>query len=92
MIERADYLHLCQKCAMLNVGINNIALDVPGDLRVVYNGIEYYPLAYAIYFNADSTPRHIAILHDLQANAVVDANLQDVERKKHVESASESKG
>jgi hypothetical protein len=55
-----------------------IKINVPERLKVEYKGIKYYPLGYSIYFNRDGSVKHYVTLHDLKANAVVGALLQDV--------------
>lgn len=85
MIDRAEYLQMCRECAMIRSrGVSDIPMNVPDELKVVYNGKDYYPDAYTIYFNMDGSPVHIAEIHDLKANAVFNVLLKDVEKKKRM--------
>jgi hypothetical protein len=54
---------------------------VPDDLRVVWKGIEYYPEAYTLEYRQDGKIAHTCRLHDLTANAVVGAPLNEVTQK-----------
>lgn len=76
MIDRTKYLQMCRDCAMLSVKNN-----VPDNLRVVYGGIEYYPVSYTLVFEGTGATRHIATIHDLKANCVHDVLLKDLEEK-----------
>lgn len=76
MIDRTKYLQMCRDCAMLSVRNN-----VPDNLRVIYGGIEYYPVSYTLAFESNGATRHIATIHDLKANCVHDVLLKDVEMK-----------
>ncbi len=79
MIDRKTYLEMCQKCAMLPDGIMGIKQNVPKELRVVHNEIEYYPFGYTICFDDNGSPIHCAILHDLKANSITNAPLEKVQ-------------
>jgi hypothetical protein len=79
MVDRNLYLKMCQKCAVLPDGIMGIKQDVPKELRVVHNEIEYYPFGYTLYFDNQGNPCHCAILHDLKANSITHASLKNVE-------------
>ena len=50
---------------------------MPNGLKVIHNGIEYYPTAYELSFDKGK-PTHKAILHDLKANSIVNASLEMV--------------
>ena len=76
MIDRTKYLQMCRDCAMLSVRNN-----VPDNLRVVYGGIEYYPVSYTLAFDGSGATRHIATIHDMTANCVHDVLLKDLEEK-----------
>lgn len=55
--------------------------NVPDNLRVVYGGIEYYPVSYTLAFDSNGATRHIATIHDMKANCVHDVLLKDLEEK-----------
>lgn len=76
-MHRTDFLQICQKVSMLKNGICGIKENVLDDLKVVHNGIVYYPVAYELSFDKGQTV-HKAILHDLKANSVTYAELERV--------------
>ena len=77
MIERKTYLEMCQKVAVLPGGVLGIKQNVPDDLKVVHNGIAYYPISYKLSFD-NGRPTHTAILHDLRANSIMNADLEAI--------------
>ena len=77
-MQRNDYLQVCQKVSVLKNGISGIKENVPNELKVVCNGIKYYPVAYKLSFDDKGNVRHTAILHDLYANSITDADLEKV--------------
>lgn len=80
-MERKIYLEMMRQCAVLERGVFGICKDVPDELRVVWKGIEYYPEAYTLEYRADGSISHTCRLHDLTANAVVGAPLNEVKNK-----------
>lgn len=79
-MDRNIYLQMCQRVSMLKNGICGIKENVPDDLKVVHNGIIYYPQAYKLSFDNKGGVLHTAILHDLKANAIIECNLERVEK------------
>lgn len=79
-MQRTEYLELCQKVSVLPDRICGIKNKVPVELLVVYNGITYYPEKYTLSFDKGQ-PIHTAILHELYANAITEANLERVKKK-----------
>ena len=79
-MERNIYLQMCQRVSMLKNGICGIKENVPDDLKVVHNGIIYYPQAYKLSFDNKGGVLHTAILHDLKTNAIIECNLERVEK------------
>ena len=77
-MDRKLYLELCQKVSVLKNGVCGIKENVPDELMVVYNGINYYPVAYELSFDNKGNVIHKAILHDLYANAITHAKLERV--------------
>ena len=77
-MQRNDYLQVCQKVSVLKNGIIGIKENVPNELKDVCNGIKYYPVAYKLSFDDKGNVRHTAILHDLYANSITDADLEMV--------------
>lgn len=78
-MNRATYISLCQQTARLSTGPLNIAKNVPEQLRVTYNGRQYYPVAYTIRFDREGKPVHQCELHELGANSVTIAQLAGIE-------------
>lgn len=78
-MDRADYIKLCQQTARLSTGPLGIPKEVPEQMRVTYNGRQYYPVAYTIRFDREGRPVHECELHDLGANSVTVAPLGGIE-------------
>lgn len=76
-MDRTEFLQICQKVSVLKNGICGIKENVPNELKVIHNGIEYYPTAYELSFDKGQ-PVHTAILHDLKANSITHADLKGV--------------
>ena len=76
-VERTNFLQICQKVSVLKDGILGIKKNVPDELKVIHNGIVYYPVAYELSFN-NGQPTHTAILHDLKANSTTHVKLERV--------------
>lgn len=72
------YIELCQKVSVLKNGVCGIKENVTDELTVVYNGIKYYAVAYELSFDDKGNARHTAILHDLKANSITNADLEKV--------------
>lgn len=70
---------------MLSDGIFGTKQNVPDDLKVVYDGITYYPFHRVEKFDNKGNLILCARLHDLKANCVVECLLKDVEEYKNVE-------
>jgi len=62
-------------------GLFGIRQNVPDRLRVVWQGIEYYPQSYELRFFDDGTINHIAIIHDMKANSICHVPLREVSEK-----------
>ena len=76
-MQRDIFLKMCQKVSVLPGGVFGIKQNVPDDLKVVHNGIAYYPISYKLSFD-NGRPTHTAILHDLKANCIMNADLETV--------------
>ena len=77
-MQRTEYLELCQKVSALKNGIFGIKENVPDELKVIYNEIAYYPVAYELSFDDKGNVKHTAILHDLKANSIMNVDLGKV--------------
>ena len=78
-MDRTEFLQMCQRISVLKSGICGIKENVPDELKVVHNGIVYYPVAYELSFDKGQTV-HKAILHDLKANSITYADLGKVKK------------
>lgn len=78
-MDRTQYLQLCQKVSVLKEGLCGIKENIPDELKVIADGIVYYPVSYVLSFN-NGNPTHTAILHDIQANSLTYERLERIER------------
>jgi hypothetical protein len=78
-MDRNIYLQMCQLVSLLEDGVCGVKENVPDELKVVYDGIAYYPVAYELSFKKGQTI-HTAILHDLNANSIICAKLERVSK------------
>ena len=76
-VQRDIFLKMCQKVSVLPGGVFGIKQNVPDDLKVVHNGIAYYPISYKLSFD-NGRPTHTANLHNLKENYIMNANLETV--------------
>ena len=81
-MDRTEFLQMAQKVSVLKSGICGIKENVPDELKVIYNGIAYYPVSYELSFDDKGNVRHTAILHDLKANSLLYCRLEDVKECK----------
>ena len=77
-MDRTVFLQTCQKVSVLKNGICGIKENVPDELKVIYNGIAYYPVSYELSFDDKGNVRHTAILKDLKVNSLLYCRLEDV--------------
>lgn len=77
-MQRDIFLQLCQKVSVFKNGISGIKENVPDELKVIYNGIAYYPVSYELSFDDKGNVIHTAILKDLKANSLLYCRLEDV--------------
>ena len=68
-MDRNDFFKACQSQA------------IGKTVTVECGGIEYYPIAYQLAYNADGTVRHTAVLQDVKSRALVYCRLQDAQEK-----------
>lgn len=78
-MDRAEFLEMCRKVAVLPKGVGNVK-NTPPELWVKFNGMTFYPVGYELTFTQDGKPHHTAILHDLKANSILNCDLLKVER------------
>lgn len=80
-MDRTVYLELIKKCSILEAGIMGIKKNVPENLQVVFDSICYCPTAYKLCYDNNGKIQHIAILHDLHSNCVVECDLAKINLK-----------
>ncbi len=76
-MDRTEYLKMCQLVSVCENGICGIKKNLPDDLKVVCNGVVYYPISYELAFE-NGNPKHIAHLHCLNSKARTDTILEKV--------------
>ena len=79
MIDRKTYLEMCQAVAVI-LG-NRTANEIPESLMVVYDGHDYYPLAYSLSFDRHGNTIHTATIHDRYANSINGCLLSELSLK-----------
>ena len=77
-MQRDIFLQMCQKVAVLPSGVLGIKQNVPDNLKVVCDGIAYYPVSLDISFDKDGRVINTAIIQSLRANSVIKRNLKDI--------------
>lgn len=78
-MDRAEFLEMCRKVAVLPSGICNIK-DTPPELWVKFTDMTFYPVGYRLTFTQEGKPHHTAILHDLKANSILECDLLKVSK------------
>lgn len=78
-MERNEFLKMCQRVSILPDGVMHTKKNVPKELRVVFDGHEYYPEYFEIKFEAGRV-FNVAILHELNANCRMCVSLDLVEK------------
>ena len=73
-MDRAKFLDMCKRVAMLPDGIGGVK-PTPPELHLKYKGMTFYPVGYKLTFTKEGKPAHTAILHDLKANSILECDL-----------------
>ena len=76
-MDRAKFLEMCRRVAVLPKGISGTK-NTPPELHLKYNGMTFYPVGYKLTFTKDGKPSHIAILHDLKVNSIIECDLMKI--------------
>ena len=79
-MDRAEFLNMCKRVAMLPKGIGEVK-KTPPELHLKYKDMTFYPVGYKLTFTSDGKPSHTAILHDLKANSILECDLLKVEKE-----------
>ena len=85
-MDRKKFAELCHGVSLLPSGVLGIKKDVPKKLRVVFEGVEYYPVEYVLTYS-DGVAVHFGVLHDLEANST---RREKLDRVKAVEIKGET--
>ena len=80
-MERNDFLKMCHRVSVLPDGIMHTKKNVPEELKVIFEGHEYYPEYLEIKFD-NGQVRNIAVMHELRANCRMCVPLEDVKLTK----------
>lgn len=78
-IDRKEFLQICQRVSVLPETTMHIKTEIPPELTVLYEGIQFYPTGYEMTFK-QGISQHTAILHDMKANNIVKVNLERIKR------------
>ena len=78
IMNRKKFLTLCQKVSTLERGTSGVIARKSPELAVLYQGIQFYPVAYKMAF-VGGKQRNIAILQDMKANSIIECDLEKVE-------------
>lgn len=76
-MDKTEYLKLCQKVSMLSNNVCETIKDVPTELLVELDGINYYPVEFKITFN-QGKQINVAILHDLNSPMIIRASVERI--------------
>ena len=78
-MDRTEFFEMCRDVAIIPSGVSGVK-NVPPKLHVKFDDMTFYPVGYKVYYNKRGKLKHVAILHDLKANSVVECDLSKVER------------
>ena len=76
-MDRKEFLEMCRSVAVLPSGPGGIK-NTPPSLWVKFNDMTFYPVGYKLTYTKDGNPSHTAILHDLNANSIIECDLSKV--------------
>ena len=77
-MDRTEFFKMAQKVAVYTNRCRNLSKPVLENCIVVHNGIKYYPQYVQVGYDEFGRVIDIAILHDLYANSITDADLEGV--------------
>ena len=78
-MDRKEFLELCQRVAVLPSASGGIK-KAPSSLWVKCQEIAFYPVGYKLTYTNEGKPSHTAILHDLNANSIIECDLSKVSK------------
>ena len=77
-MDRTEFFKMAQKVAVYTNRCRDLSKPLLDDCIVVYEGIKYYPQYDKVGYDEFGKVVNIAILHDLYANSITDADLEKV--------------
>lgn len=77
-MDRTEFFKMAQKVAVYTKCCRNLSKPLLEDCIVEYKGIKYYPQYVQVGYDEFGRVINIAILHDLYANSITDADLEKV--------------
>lgn len=77
-MDRTKFFKMAQKVAIHTNRCRDLSKPLLDDCIVVYEGIKYYPQYVEVGYDEFGKVVNIAILHDLYANSITDADLEKV--------------
>lgn len=77
-MDRTEFFKMAQKVAVHTNRCKNLSKPLLKDCIVVYEGIKYYPQYVKVGYDEFGKVINIAILHDLYANSITNADLEKV--------------
>ena len=79
-MDRTEFFKMAQKVAVYTNRCRNLSKPLLEDCIVVLDGIKYYPQYVQVGYDEFGKVINLAILHDLKANAIIECNLERVEK------------
>lgn len=76
-MERAEFLKMCAESSKYPDAPGGVKPTLPRFLTVKAQNSVFYPVGYKLTFDCGK-PMHKVILHDLQANSIVEERLERV--------------
>lgn len=77
-MDRTEFFRMAQKVAVYTNRCRNLSKHLLEDCIVVCDDIKYYPQYVQVGYDEFGRVINIAILHDLYANSITDADLERV--------------
>ena len=77
-MDRTEFFKMAQKVAVYTNRFENLSKPLLEDCIVVCDGVKYYPQHVQVGYDEAGKVVNTAILHDLHANSVTNADLEKV--------------
>ena len=76
-MTRREFCEMMLAVDVIPTGINHLK-EVPERLRVVYDGIVYYPVEYIVRGDGHGNPAQYGAMHDLKADSLTIGELENI--------------